>query len=77
MIHVYPTAGGHLSFKKMIPFTSVEQVAMEQESTLWISQAFVAWKQNGEQFIMMPWAKIDNVHIIRKIGDDWLDASGG
>lgn len=76
MIHLYPQHGGNISFKKMVPFTSVEEVAMEDGSVLWISPAFVAWKNNTTQFIMMPWAKIDSVHVIRKIGDDWSDASG-
>jgi hypothetical protein len=77
MIHLYPMSGGHISFKKMAPFTSVEEIAMEDGDVLWICPAFVGWKNNSTQFIMLPWAKIENVHVIRKIGDDWLDASGG
>jgi hypothetical protein len=77
MIHVYPTSGGHIAFKRLKPFKEVSEVVMAEKDTIWISPAFVCWLQDTAQFIMLPWAKIDNIHIIRKIGDEWDFASGG
>lgn len=77
MIHLYPTGGGHIAFKEFQAFSSLEEVVIGDKKTLWISPAFVAFLSNDSTFVMLPWTKVDNVHIIRKSGEDWPIASGG
>lgn len=76
MIHVYPAEGGHIAFDNMKTFTNLRDVVDLEERTVWISPAFVAWRSDPATFIMLPWAKIDNLHVIRKIGEDWPVATG-
>lgn len=76
MIHLFPVEGGHLTFKRSVAVSSGTDIDMDEKEVLWITDAFVAWRQDTLTFIRLPWARVKTLHESKKAGEDWPSAMG-